>query len=390
MKTPSLRKLNFRSSFTPMTYCAVAWFVFGVLLAAVCGRCVADDDPHRQILADIRAAMAHRDLPGGKAKLQQAAAMEGSEAFTEELSRLQQLYDYLFDFWRAVDDGAKTLRAGEELVFDDVPVAVVEYREGRIVLRALGQNKRFTLRDMPTKLVLKLAARSMMASVPANKVFLGTYHAMDAKGDRAEARRLWEEAQRGGQDVSLLLPELTGKTAQPAGPAESPPPAAPAELPDLPAEAKMLLAAEKWTARRRGAIRWMPCPATQFATNSPDGHLNVRVPESERGDVQLLYGQRLSSDFECRVLLTNVPENQVFGLLPADHADGGHVVPLPAGTVLVEFGRAAGKFRARVNREEVTVDSAQGTPATLNGCLGFTLPRGGSADVALLQLRFSR
>jgi hypothetical protein len=361
------------------------------LLAVICVRVAADDDAPQQILDEIRAAMAQRDLPGGKAKLQRAAAMEGSEEFREELNRLQQLYEYLFDFWRAVDDGGKTLRGGEELVFDDVPVAVVEYANGRIVLRAMGQNKRFTLRDMPTKLVLKLVARSMRTSVPANKVFLGTYHAMDAKGDRAEARRLWEEARRGGQDVSLLLPELSAKATPPATPPERPPAVEPAKLPDLPADAKMLLTSEKWTARRRGAIQWEPCPATQFTTNSPHGHLVVKVPDSERGDVQILFrGSPLSADFECRVLLTNVPEKQVFGLFPGDTTDGGHVVPLPPGTVLVEFGRAAGKYRARVNRKELPVESGVGTPATLAGHLGFTVPRGGSTTVALLQLRVGK
>jgi len=380
--------MTFSSILVQLRYLLMAWLILGFWIS---GLAIGDDDAHGKILREIRDAMAQRDLPAGKAKLQQAAAMEGSEAFATELNRLQQLFEYLMDFWHAVDDGAKTLRGGEELTFDGVPVAVVEYANGRIVLRAMGQNKRFTLRDMPTKLVLKLVSRSMRTSVPANKVFLGTYHAVDAKGDRAEAARWWAEAARGGQDVSLLLPELAAEPNKSATSPERPPPTEPMKLPELPTEARALLAGEKWTARRRGAIEWIPCSATQFTTNSPDGRLVVKVPETERGDVQILYGgSPLAGDFECRVLLANVPEKQVFGLLPGDTTDGGHVVPLPPGNVLVEFGRAAGKYRARVNRTEVPVQSAVSTPATLAGHLGFTVPRGGSTTVALLQLRAGR
>jgi hypothetical protein len=355
-----------------------------VLLSFAARPARADEAEQQKALSDIRAAMSKRDLPRCAKRLKEAAALGGSEAFQEEVQRLKLLYDYLFDFWRAVDDGGKTLQAGEELVFDGVPVAVVEYGAGRIVVRAAGQNRRYTLYTMPTKLVLKLASRTMRSTSPANKVFLGTFHAMDEKGDRDEARRLWEEARRGGADVTQLMPELLPPGERPAA---RPPAASPAGLPAVPPEVKALLAPKNWGVRRRAAIRWKREPLGPLGSQTGEGRLVVVAPQTERGDVQVVLLGRMSSDFACRILLVELPPDQVFGLLPANAADGGHVVKLPAGTAIVEFARRGGEYRARVNGEETAVDSAEGTPSTLDGCLGFTLSPGTRATVATLALK---
>jgi hypothetical protein len=60
---------------------------------------------------------------------------------------------------------------------------------------------------------------------------------------------------------------------------------------------------------------------------------------------------------------------------------------LPEGTALVEFARFAGKYRARINGEEVPVESAEGTPAMLPGHIGFTLSPGTGATVRAFQIR---
>ena len=53
----------------------------------------------------------------------------------------------------------------------------------------------------------------------------------------------------------------------------------------------------------------------------------------------------------------------------------------------IEFARYAGKYRARVNREEVAVGSADGTPAGLGGFVGFSLSPGAGATIAAFELR---
>ncbi len=53
------------------------------------------------------------------------------------------------------------------------------------------------------------AATSSFKPTPGSKLIVGTFLAMDAEGDRKEARKLWSEAiARGESDGKLLLPEL--------------------------------------------------------------------------------------------------------------------------------------------------------------------------------------
>jgi hypothetical protein len=56
-----------------------------------------------------------------------------------------------------------------------------------------------------------LANRWFDAALPANKLYLGTFHAVDPSGDAAEAKRLWDEATRGGASAEELYPLLVLK-----------------------------------------------------------------------------------------------------------------------------------------------------------------------------------
>ncbi len=169
------------------------------------------------LLDEIRAAMADRDLNVAKAKLEEAAKVNGSEEFTSQRERLRLLYDYLEGFWKSVDEGAKSLQAVEELMIGDVRVAVVEYQPGLLVLRVKGENRRYTVKTLPAKVALTLAERVLKPDAPENKVFFGAFLAMDGKGDREVARKLWSEAQQAKINVSALLPELGTAPGQLAG-----------------------------------------------------------------------------------------------------------------------------------------------------------------------------
>jgi hypothetical protein len=125
------------------------------------------------VLAEIRSALASRDLPVAKAKLTEAAKTEGDEAFTSERDRLQSLYQHLEEFWKAVDEAAKSLEATEELMVGEIRVAVVEYEPGLLVLRVNGQNRRYTVKTLPAAVALTLAKRVLKPEAPVNKVLFG-------------------------------------------------------------------------------------------------------------------------------------------------------------------------------------------------------------------------
>ncbi len=328
------------------------------------------------VLDEIRSAMADRDLTVAKEKLAEAAKVRGSESFTSQRERLQLLYDYLEGFWKSVDEGAKSLQSVEELMIGDVQVAVVEYQPGLLVLRVKGENKRYTVKTLPAKVALTLAERVLKPDAPQNKVFFGTFLAMDGKGDREIARKLWTEAQKANVDVSALLPEL----------GTAPVASLPVEIPPLTSIMRKLLAPANWSLRRQAGDRIVRETLKDGAEQSSEGYLKISVP-SDAGDAQLLYSRKLTGNFGCRVILQNVSDGQVFGLFASDALDAGHQIALPKGSVMVEFARQSGAFQCRLNQKEVAVEARGGAAANMAGMIGLTLPAGSNCEIAWFELQ---
>jgi len=326
------------------------------------------------ILDQIRAAMAQRDLPAAKAKLAEAATIRDGESFTKQRERLQLLYDYLAEFWKSVDEGARSLQAVDELVIGDVRTAVVEYQPGLLILRVKGENRRYTVKTLPAKVALTLAERVLKPDDPQNKVFLGTFLLMDGKGDRELARKLWNEAQKANVDVSALLPELDN----------APVASLPVEIPPVTAVMRKLLAPAGWILRRQVGERIVRDLLKDSAQQTAAGHLQVTVP-SDTGDAQLVYSRKITANFGCRVILQDIGDGQVFGLFAADSLDVGYQVPLPKGSVMVEFARQGGVFQCRLNQKEVPVESRGDVAPNMVGMVGLTMPAGSKCTVAWFE-----
>ena len=63
-------------------------------------------------------------------------------------------------------------------------------------------------------------------------------------------------------------------------------------------------------------------------------------------------GGPVASDFACRIMIVDMPAGQVFGLLPADAADGGHVdVKWPLKPFV--SGRVSGRLRESSSTDRV-------------------------------------
>ena len=112
-----------------------------------------------------------------------------SDEYLDEVARLALLHDYLTQFWESVAESMGTVRGLDELVVGKTRVVVVESSAQRIVLRILGQNRRYTLADMPPKLAVTLAGR-VLSKDARNQVFFAAFHLADNSGDREEAGRL--------------------------------------------------------------------------------------------------------------------------------------------------------------------------------------------------------
>ena len=161
----------------------------------------------RQTVADARNSMAAHDLVAGRDHLGEAALCAQTDEEKARVDRLGKMIKYLEMFWDGIGQAVGGLKGGEEFVVADTVVIVVEAGSDYVVVRAQGMNRRYATREIPHVLVMALADR-WFADVASSKVLVGTYLAVDPKGDRERTRQLWEEAAGEGLNVTSLMPEL--------------------------------------------------------------------------------------------------------------------------------------------------------------------------------------
>ena len=174
-------------------------------------------DPQRQaswkrVMDSARGAMAQRELAAARGHLDVAAANAQTPDEQTELARLETLLGHLEAFWQGIRQCVGRLEAAEELPIGDTRIAIVEATPDELTVKAAGRMRTYRTEQIPTPLVVVLANR-MLADDPVNKVLLGAFLAVDPRGDRRQARQLWEEAGRAGLDVGQLVPELDRKAA---------------------------------------------------------------------------------------------------------------------------------------------------------------------------------
>jgi hypothetical protein len=324
--------------------------------------------------AEVRTAMARRDLPGAKEKL--AALKEAAKSDEEKATadRLDLMYGYLFDFWKAVHEGGKSLVGADEIMIGDKLVAVVEYDvgAGKLVLRSEGQNKRYTLFEMPPRVALTLAQRVLKKGAPQNEVFIGTFLAIDARGDRKLAGEAFERAKKGGIDVKDLLAELAIEL----------PAAATIEIPKLTPQTAAYLRPPMWQLALQEEKGWKRSALGKQGVQNASGQLEVAVPESADA-AWLVFARKAPANFGVRIYLIDLPEGQKFGLFNEKAADAADAfVELPKGIVKVEFARKSGEFHCRINDAEQKVTITEADAAKAGGFLGLSLPPGAKCVMA--------
>jgi len=164
--------------------------------------------PENPLPQEIRTALAARDFEKADEKIKEAVKQAEPAEPGEELVRLQTLQQLSSEFWLAVRDGAKTLRAADELVIGDTRTAFVEFDGNVFVMRVNGKNVRYTRQSVPAKVALTLAERVLKPNDAANKAIIGAFLLSDGKGSRDLAKKYLNEAKQGGANVDAILPEL--------------------------------------------------------------------------------------------------------------------------------------------------------------------------------------
>ena len=179
-------------------------------------------DPAKQAelkksLQAVRVAMAQRNAADAQQKLTEAKANAKTHDEQTQVTRYENLYNYLLEFWRGFRRRLAALRPTEELDLGSTRIIVVEVSEDRLSFKTEGRIFRYRLETMPGKVVTSLAD-VWMGKDSQSKVILGAFLAVEGNVERAQ--RLWNEAAQAGENVSELLPpvaEIAVTGIQPGG-----------------------------------------------------------------------------------------------------------------------------------------------------------------------------
>jgi hypothetical protein len=166
-------------------------------------------------LEHIRRALADRRIVLARDHLAAALDEPQSESQKAELTQLSAIADLLEEFWSATRATVAALKPGDEAQVAGHKLPVTAAAEETLTVQ-LGQfPTTFTIENMPIELAIGLAAQQTTTNVAHAQAILGALQAMDAAGDRSEAKRLWAEAATGGEPTDKLTPEL--EKSLPAG-----------------------------------------------------------------------------------------------------------------------------------------------------------------------------
>lgn len=169
----------------------------------------ANQEMTKATLKLARKAMGKGDMDAA-ADYVDLADLEAIETRAAEfVAHDRAVMEYLKGFWRAVDGGFLQLEASDEFEWEKRTVVVVERTPERLSIRSAGKNVRFERKRLPPKLSVFLANRWLKPDDANTPLFLAAFHLLDGDGDRAEAKRLLEDARSAGTDGAAdLLAEL--------------------------------------------------------------------------------------------------------------------------------------------------------------------------------------
>lgn len=174
-----------------------------------------------------------------------AASPPGNAKQLEQWKRLQRATDLIAQFHEGLDRALGELQALSEIDIGPTKVAVVELRSDEIVIRASGQNRTYSLKQMPWALALGLTKNILPDAEPENKVvkamYLAVHHQRNAELAE-QAHELLQEAIAAGANVESLVAFIDDRygEATPATPATPPPAPAPAPAPATPEQAQAM------------------------------------------------------------------------------------------------------------------------------------------------------
>lgn len=149
--------------------------------------------------------LGQRQVDQAMQQLDGADQLVALPAHGEKLARVQMVADHVEQFWQAVQDQLGTLQADTELTVGTMVTSIVEVSREHLILRVSGQNRRYTLADIPAGLAKHLAEQQLGARNPETQMIVGSFILVEPEGDQARVREKWEEAKSSGAEVDDLM-----------------------------------------------------------------------------------------------------------------------------------------------------------------------------------------
>lgn len=156
-------------------------------------------------LRTAQQAMAGGNLDAARHHLESVQNSAQSPTERAELDRATRLLALLEEFRSAVRHSAAALKLDETIQLEGGPVVVMGNSGEELVLRVAGENHPYALSELPRPVLLALARRGLADADPHAELVIGTFLAIDSRGDRTLGRQMLEQA---GDEGRALLADL--------------------------------------------------------------------------------------------------------------------------------------------------------------------------------------
>lgn len=160
------------------------------------------------LLAGARRALAAEDFAQADEWLGRARNAVGDGPGGDRVAGWEQLAAHARQF-AAFRIQALKAGAGRDFQVGDKLISVVEVTDRLFIYRHEGQNIRLPIDKVPEAIAMTMTKKWLAGGGhAANYLFIGARYLTRSEPDPAAARTAWQAAERGGEDVSLLIPLL--------------------------------------------------------------------------------------------------------------------------------------------------------------------------------------
>jgi hypothetical protein len=166
-------------------------------------------------LAAARAALTNGKPEIARRELQKAKDLPKLPEHNAKFARLMLLTDYAKNFRSALGEALSQFKVGDQIpVGKSTMAGVVSASADKLTIRLAGENRTFTVDQLPAGLVLAIADASPRKDDPVALVLKATYLATlkGANADQLSTAREWfQQAAQKGADVGDLAKVLDDK-----------------------------------------------------------------------------------------------------------------------------------------------------------------------------------